>query len=85
MALVDDMLLQLSECLSRTAGAHERTTDDHITLTLFDVGEPILQLEYLIAVSALYANLINDIVEISVLLLRVKHILTLAALGATLV
>ena len=79
------MLLQLPKSLGRATAAVERASDDHVVLALFDVSEPVLQLENLLTVPALNPDLINDVVEVPVLLLRVELVLALAALGPSLV
>ena len=85
LALGDDVLFELAESLRGAAGAHEGTADNHVAFTLLHVGESVLQLKYLIAMPALDPYLVNNIVEVPVLLFRVKHTLALAALGAALV
>ena len=72
----------LSELLKRLGGAtgtHKGTADDHVVLARLHVIEPILQLKNLVTVSALYSDLVNDIVQVSVLLLGLEWILALAA------
>ena len=85
LALGHDVLLQLAERLRGATGAHEGTADHHVAFTLLHVGESVLQLKYLIAVPALDPYLVNNVVKVPVLLFRVKHTLTLAALRTTLV
>ena len=48
------------------------------------MSEPVLQLVDLVAMTAFYPNLINDVVKVTVLFLGYKRHLALAALHATL-
>ena len=56
------MLLQLAESLRCAATAQERTAHYHVTLTLLHVCEPVLKLEYLIAMPAFYSDLVDDVI-----------------------
>ena len=85
LALIHDMQFQLAEGLRCAACTHEGTTNNHVAFALFDMCEPVLQLKYLIAMPALDPDLIDNVVEVSVLLLRVEHTLALTTLGATLI
>lgn len=75
----------MAESLRGPATAEEWAPDYHVTFALLDVSKSILQLENLITVLALDSNLVNDVIEIPVLLLRDELALALAALGAALV
>ena len=75
----------MAEGLRRSATAQERTAYDHVTLALFHVCKSVLQLEYLVAMTTLDTDLVDDVIEVSVLLFRMELTLALAALRATLV
>ena len=48
------------------------------------MGESVLQLVYLVTMSALYSNLVNDVVQVSILFLRLEWHLALATLHTSL-
>ena len=75
----------MAESLRGPATAEVRAADYHVTFALLYVSKSILQLENLITVLALDSNLVNDVIEIPILLLRDELALALAALGAALV
>ena len=81
LALGDYMLLQLAESLCCATAAEEGAAYYHVTLTLLNVRKSVLQLEYLVAMAALDSDLIDDVIEVSVLLFRVELALALAALA----
>ena len=84
-ALVCHVVLQLSKCFgSAWCTCRERTPDNHVVRALRDMSESVLQLIDLVTVSALNSDLIDDIVEVTILLLRDEGHLALATLHATL-
>ena len=48
------------------------------------MGKSVLQLVDLVTVSTLYSNLIDDVIQVTILFLRLKRHLALAALHASL-
>ena len=78
------MLLQRSECLRRRRGAVHGASQHFRALAVFDMVEPVGQLKYLLAVGALYPDLVYYVVQVAVLLLWNERRLALAALGAAL-
>ena len=74
------MFFKLAECLCCSARALEGTSNDHELLTLFHMDKAVLQLEYLVTEAALDADLIDDVIQISVLLFWDELALALAAL-----
>lgn len=85
LALRDYVLFQLAERLCGSTAAAEWTSDYHVTFALFHVGESVLQLEYLLAVAAFYANLVDDVIQVSVWLFWVELAFALTAFWAALV
>ena len=83
-ALLHDVLLQRPECLRRRRGAVHGASQHFRALAVFDMVEPVRQLKYLLAVGALYPDLVYYIVQVAVLLLWNERRLALAALGAAL-
>ena len=79
------MLLQLTKSLGCAAAAEKWTADNHVTLALLYVRKSVLELKYLIAMAALYSNLVDDVIEVTVLVFCVKQTLALAAFRTTLV
>ena len=83
-ALLHNVLLQRSESLRRRRGTVHWAPQDFGALAVFDVIEPVRQLKYLLAVGALYPDLVYYVVQVAVLLFRYERRLALTALGATL-
>ena len=85
LTLVYYMLLQLTKGLSSAAAAEKWTADNHVILALLYMRKSVLELKYLIAMAALDSNLVDNVIEVAVLIFRVKWSLALAAFGTTLV
>ena len=78
------MLLQRSESLRRRRGTVHGAPQYFGALAVFDVVEPVRQLKYLLAVGALYPDLVYYVVQVAILFFRHEWRLALTALGATL-
>ena len=79
-----DVLPQLLERFCCATCTEKWTANDHVAFTLLNVGKPVLNHEYLVAVATLYSYLVDYIVQISILLLSYEGLLTLAALATAL-
>ena len=79
------MMLQLTECLGCAAAAEKWTSNNHVTLALLYMRKSVLKLKYLVAMAALYSNLVDNVIKVAVLIFGVKWTLALAAFRTTLV
>ena len=74
------MLLQRSESLRRRRGTVHGAPQYFGALTVFDVVEPVRKLKYLLAMGALYPDLVYYVVQVAVLFFRHEWRLALTAL-----
>ena len=79
------MMLQLTEGLGCAAAAEKWASDNHVTLALLYMRKSVLKLKYLVAMAALYSNLVDNVIKVAVLIFGVKWTFALAAFRTTLV